>query len=80
MAYARIGVIGGTGLYSIEGMKDLKDVRVKTPFGPHVCLGHGSNHGRHDQRSRAPVSRGPSRSERLIQLVFESPSRQCVRL
>jgi len=33
MAYARIGVIAGTGLYQMEGMKALQEVRVKTPFG-----------------------------------------------
>jgi 5'-methylthioadenosine phosphorylase len=30
---ARIGVIGGTGLYDIEGLKDIKEVRPDTPFG-----------------------------------------------
>jgi len=29
----RIGVIGGSGLYQIEGIKDVKKVEVKTPFG-----------------------------------------------
>jgi len=33
MAEATIGVIGGTGLYEIEGMTDIKEIRVKTPFG-----------------------------------------------
>ncbi len=30
---ATIGVIGGSGLYQIEGMQDVKEVEVKTPFG-----------------------------------------------
>lgn len=30
---ASVGVIGGSGVYEIEGIKNLKDVRVKTPFG-----------------------------------------------
>ncbi|MDD5337960.1 MAG: S-methyl-5'-thioadenosine phosphorylase [Dehalococcoidales bacterium] len=30
---ARIGVIGGTGLYNIEGITDVKEVRPDTPFG-----------------------------------------------
>ncbi len=30
---ATVGVIGGSGLYQIEGMKDLKEVKVTTPFG-----------------------------------------------
>jgi 5'-methylthioadenosine phosphorylase len=33
MPGARIGVIGGTGLYQIEGMKLFQEVRPKTPFG-----------------------------------------------
>ncbi len=33
MTEARIGVIGGTGLYDIEGMTDIKEVKVDTPFG-----------------------------------------------
>jgi 5'-methylthioadenosine phosphorylase len=28
-----VGVIGGSGLYNIEGIKDLKEVKIKTPFG-----------------------------------------------
>ncbi|MBK9139451.1 MAG: S-methyl-5'-thioadenosine phosphorylase [Verrucomicrobia bacterium] len=30
----RIGIIGGSGLYQIEGLRDQKWVRVRTPFGP----------------------------------------------
>jgi len=30
---ARIGVIGGSGLYEIEGLTDIKEVQVSTPFG-----------------------------------------------
>lgn len=29
----RIGIIGGSGLYDIEGVKDVHSVRVETPFG-----------------------------------------------
>lgn len=29
----RIGIIGGSGLYSMEGLTDTREVRVKTPFG-----------------------------------------------
>src|SRR5574337_1876637 len=28
-----VGVIGGSGLYEMEGLKDVKSVKVKTPFG-----------------------------------------------
>jgi 5'-methylthioadenosine phosphorylase len=30
---ARLGVIGGTGLYDIEGITNIKEVRPETPFG-----------------------------------------------
>src|SRR3974390_1156208 len=30
---ARIGVIGGSGLYSMNGLSDTRELRVKTPFG-----------------------------------------------
>lgn len=34
MSVARIGIIGGTGLYEIEGLSARRWVRVRTPFGP----------------------------------------------
>lgn len=34
MTKHRIGIIGGSGLYSIEGFTEQKWVKVKTPFGP----------------------------------------------
>ena len=34
MSKHRIGIIGGTGLYDIEGFTSQKWVKVKTPFGP----------------------------------------------
>ena len=30
---ASIGVIGGSGVYQMEGLKDVKEIKVKTPFG-----------------------------------------------
>jgi 5'-methylthioadenosine phosphorylase len=33
MSIHRIGIIGGSGLYNLEGFKNQKWVRVKTPFG-----------------------------------------------
>jgi 5'-methylthioadenosine phosphorylase len=30
---SRIGIIGGSGLYNMEGIKDIKEVHLKTPFG-----------------------------------------------
>ncbi len=32
-AQAKIGVIGGSGLYEIAGMTDIKEVNIATPFG-----------------------------------------------
>jgi len=34
MAEHRIGIIGGSGLYNLEGFTNQKWVKVKTPFGP----------------------------------------------
>lgn len=33
MTEAKIGVIGGSGLYEIEGLSNIEEVRPKTPFG-----------------------------------------------
>ena len=33
MPQAKIGVIGGTGLYDVEGLVDVEEVRIDTPFG-----------------------------------------------
>lgn len=33
MAEAKVGVIGGTGLYQLEGMTGVQEIKVKTPFG-----------------------------------------------
>ena len=33
MPNAKIGVIGGTGLYDIEGLADIEEVDIDTPFG-----------------------------------------------
>jgi 5'-methylthioadenosine phosphorylase len=33
MSKARIGVIGGSGLYQMDGLKSLREVALKTPFG-----------------------------------------------
>lgn len=33
MAQAKIGIIGGSGLYKMEALKDVEEVQVETPFG-----------------------------------------------
>ncbi|MEK6589052.1 MAG: S-methyl-5'-thioadenosine phosphorylase, partial [Nitrospinota bacterium] len=33
MGVKRIGVIGGSGLYEMADLKDVKSVKVETPFG-----------------------------------------------
>jgi len=33
MAEARVAIIGGTGFYQMEGLTDLEEVRLTTPFG-----------------------------------------------
>ncbi|MBI2118712.1 MAG: S-methyl-5'-thioadenosine phosphorylase [Elusimicrobia bacterium] len=30
---AQVGVIGGSGVYEIEGIQNLKEIKIKTPFG-----------------------------------------------
>ena len=43
----RIGIIGGSGLYSMEGFSDSKEVRVRTPFGdPSDAIVVGNLEGR----------------------------------
>ncbi len=38
----RIGVIGGSGVYQVEGLEDIRESRVDTPFGaPSDVLVHG---------------------------------------
>ena len=31
--FAKVGVIGGSGVYEIEGIQDLREIKIKTPFG-----------------------------------------------
>lgn len=33
MVQAKVGIIGGTGLYQLEGMTGVEEIRIKTPFG-----------------------------------------------
>ncbi len=33
MAEAKVGVIGGSGLYQLDGMTEVQELKVKTPFG-----------------------------------------------
>src|SRR5947208_13918450 len=46
MPQAKIGVIGGSGLYQMEGMTDVEEVAVQTPFGdPSDVIGIGKVEG-----------------------------------
>ncbi len=46
-AKARIGIIGGSGLYAMPGLSDARERRVKTPFGdPSEALVVGTLEGR----------------------------------
>jgi len=46
-ATATIGIIGGSGLYSMAGLKDTRKIRVKTPFGePSDAIVVGTLEGR----------------------------------
>jgi 5'-methylthioadenosine phosphorylase len=33
MTVARIGIIGGSGLYKMEALKDVEEIEISTPFG-----------------------------------------------
>jgi 5'-methylthioadenosine phosphorylase len=67
---ARLGVIGGSGLYAIEGLTDVEEVRVQTPFGaPSDALTMGNLEGvpvafvpRHGRGHRYNPSEVPARA------------------
>ena len=33
LAEARLGVLGGSGLYAMEGLEDIQELKIETPFG-----------------------------------------------
>ncbi|WP_320675187.1 S-methyl-5'-thioadenosine phosphorylase [Prochlorococcus sp. MIT 1341] len=33
LSQARLGVLGGSGLYNMEGLENVKEIKIKTPFG-----------------------------------------------
>jgi 5'-methylthioadenosine phosphorylase len=44
---AEIGIIGGSGLYSMPGLRDTREIRVKTPFGdPSEAIALGTLEGK----------------------------------
>jgi len=70
MPQAKIGVIGGSGLYHMEGMTDVEEVKVQTPFGdPSDVITIGKVSGvsmaflpRHGRGHRLSPSEVPSRA------------------
>jgi 5'-methylthioadenosine phosphorylase len=45
---ATIGIIGGSGLYSMSGLTDVREIRVRTPFGePSDSIALGTLEGKH---------------------------------
>lgn len=70
MTEARIGVIGGSGVYEMEGLIDVEEVKVKTPFGePSDLIVIGTLEGhkvaflpRHGRGHRIMPSELPSRA------------------
>jgi len=34
LSQARLGVLGGSGLYAMEGLENVQELTVDTPFGP----------------------------------------------
>ncbi len=70
MPTARIGVIGGSGLYAMEGLSDVEEVSLTTPFGAPsdtIVLGNVSGERiaflpRHGRGHRLSPSEVPSRA------------------
>jgi 5'-methylthioadenosine phosphorylase len=70
MPEAKIGVIGGSGLYDIEGMADIEEVNIDTPFGKpsdSIIIGRLGDVGiaflpRHARGHRISPSELPSRA------------------
>lgn len=70
MSDVKIGVIGGSGLYEIEGLKNVEELDVKTPFGsPSDTITVGTLSGvriaflpRHGRGHRISPSEVPSRA------------------
>jgi 5'-methylthioadenosine phosphorylase len=67
---AKIGVIGGSGLYQIDGLGDVRETKVETPFGdPSDLIITGTLHGvpiaflpRHGKGHRISPSELPARA------------------
>ncbi|GAI58937.1 unnamed protein product [marine sediment metagenome] len=80
MPQAKIGVIGGTGLYDIEGLTDIEEVDITTPFGkPSDSITIGKLEGvglaflpRHDKGHRIMPTELPVRANiyALKSLIF----------
>jgi 5'-methylthioadenosine phosphorylase len=70
MPQAKIGVIGGTGLYDIEGLKNIEEVHIDTPFGKpsdSIIIGRLGETGiaflpRHGKGHRLSPTEVPSRA------------------
>ncbi|HYP04424.1 MAG TPA: S-methyl-5'-thioadenosine phosphorylase, partial [Cyanobium sp.] len=66
LATARLGVLGGSGLYAMEGLEQVEEREVETPYGPpsdHLRIGRLGDlevvflarHGRHHTFSPTEV-------------------------
>jgi 5'-methylthioadenosine phosphorylase len=70
MEQATIGVIGGSGLYAMDGLSDIKEVKVSTPFGDpsdSITIGSLGRHRvaflpRHGRGHRIAPSELPNRA------------------
>src|SRR4030067_707853 len=89
MPQAKIGVIGGTGLYNIEGMTDIEEVNIDTPFGkPSDAIVVGKLGGvgiaflpRHGKGHRISPTEVPSRANiyalKALGVEFIIPPNSC---
>jgi 5'-methylthioadenosine phosphorylase len=55
MTRPRIGILGGSGLYQIDGLTDVEWRRIESPFGAGVDVVFLPRHGR-GHRIRRPTS------------------------
>ena len=63
MSYT-LGVLGGSGLYEMEGLRDVAELEVDTPFGaPSDALVKGTLEGR-DRRSSSCRATGAATASR----------------
>jgi len=69
-----LGIIGGSGLYEMEGLRNVRQVIVRTPFGePSDAITVGELSGVHSRSSRATAADTGSRLRRSTTVRTSTP-------